>query len=130
MRLFFILLGSALLVWYLAPIAAAIFNIGNACGTAFSAFLILFGAFFYSLPHWLQIAGCCIATAVFAAAVPVSIKMAKYSNYKTSGGAKTVIVLGCRVKGAKPSLYLYKRCMSAVAYLKENPAAVAILSGG
>lgn len=130
MRLFFILLGSALLVWYLAPIAAAIFNIGNACGTAFSAFLILFGAFFYSLPHWLQIAGCCIATAVFAAAVPVSIKMAKYSNYKTSGGAKTVIVLGCRVKGTKPSLYLYKRCMSAVAYLKENPAAVAILSGG
>ncbi len=121
MHLFFILLGSALLVWYLAPIAAAIFNIGNACGTAFSAFLILFGAFFYSLPHWLQIAGCCIATAVFAAAVPVSIKMAKYSNYKTNCGAETVIVLGCRVKGTKPSLYLYKRCMSAVAYLKENP---------
>ena len=51
-------------------------------------------------------------------------------NYKTSGGAKTVIVLGCRVKGTKPSLYLYKRCMSAVAYLKENPAAVAIYRAG
>ena len=84
MRLFFILLGSALLVWYLAPIAAAIFNIGNACGTAFSAFLILFGAFFYSLPHWLQISGCCIATAVFAAAVPVSIKMAKEQSLSLS----------------------------------------------
>ena len=130
LHLFFVLLGCALLIWYLAPLAAAIFNVGNAAGSAFSAYLILFGAFFNSLSCWLQIFGCCIAIAVFAAAVPVSIKMAKYSNYKTNCGAETVIVLGCRVKGTKPSLYLYKRCMAAAAYLKENPDAVAILSGG
>ncbi len=130
MRVFFILLGSALLIWYLAPLAAAIFNIGNACGTAFSVLILLLGVFYGVLPPWVRISGCLIVLAVFAAMLPVSLKMAKYANYKANCGAKTVVVLGCRVKGTKPSLYLYKRCMVAAAYLKENPAAVAILSGG
>ncbi len=41
-----------------------------------------------------------------------------------------MIVLGCRVKGKSPSKFLYDRCKTAAVYLKENPTATAILSGG
>ena len=42
----------------------------------------------------------------------------------------TVIVLGCQVRGATPSLMLSYRIRAAADYLKANPEAAAILSGG
>lgn len=43
---------------------------------------------------------------------------------------KTVVVLGCQVRGETPSLHLYYRINAAADYLKAHPDAVAILSGG
>lgn len=48
----------------------------------------------------------------------------------TAKNQKTVIVLGCRVKGDVPSLALQKRADAAYFYLLKNPDCVAILSGG
>ena len=41
-----ITVGVILLLWYIAPLFAAIFNIGNALGIAGSVLLILFGLYF------------------------------------------------------------------------------------
>lgn len=42
----------------------------------------------------------------------------------------TVIVLGCKVKGNRPSLALEERLNKAYEYLEKNPEARCILSGG
>jgi len=42
----------------------------------------------------------------------------------------TLIVLGCQVRGETPSLMLQKRMETALEYLRKNPKAVAVLSGG
>lgn len=129
----FILLtiGILALLWYLAPLAAAILNIGNIIGAAASIALIAFARYYDKIPPvWRNsiIAAVCVFLAVIV--IPLSINMARYSNYKTDGGADTVIVLGCRVNGTRPSKYLYDRCRAAADYLKENESAVAVLSGG
>ena len=43
---------------------------------------------------------------------------------------KTVVVLGCRVKGDVPSVALQKRADEAYFYLLQNPNSIAVLSGG
>lgn len=132
-RLKFILLslGIILLLWYLAPIVSNIFNIGNIVGIIACVLIILFGAFYDKLPAGF-VKGVFIFAAVVLAVVvlPLSFNMAKYANYKTDDGAQTVIVLGCKVNGDSPSRFLNDRCKAAAKYLKDNPDAVAILSGG
>ena len=130
MKFIFIILGVALLLWYAAPLPARILNIGNIAGAAFSASLILFGAYLEKIPFPLKTAFCIFLCAAVAVCLPLTVNMARYANYKTNEGAQTVIVLGCKVRGDKPSKYLYDRCAAAAEYLKENPFACAILSGG
>ena len=43
---------------------------------------------------------------------------------------RTLIVLGCQVRGETPSLHLYYRIEAAADYLKAHPDCVAVLSGG
>ncbi len=45
-------------------------------------------------------------------------------------GADAVIVLGAGLRGERPTLVLQRRMDTAIAYLAENPDAVAVLSGG
>lgn len=42
----------------------------------------------------------------------------------------TVVVLGCKVNGDKPSLSLEERLVEAYAYLRDNPEAACIVTGG
>ncbi|MCD7723304.1 MAG: YdcF family protein [Clostridiales bacterium] len=129
----FILLsfGILLLLWYLAPLAAGIFNMGNAVGIIGSALLIAFSVYYDKIPLLFK-RGVCVALVfvILAVIIPFSANMAKYANYKPAAGAQTVIVLGCKVNGSTPSKYLYDRCEKAAQYLNENPGAVAVLSGG
>ena len=131
LKIFLIVVGVVLLLWYLAPLAAGIFNVGNGVGIAFSAFLILFGVFYQTVPVGLKRAVIAAMLAVLLIVVtPLSFNMARYANYKTDDGAQTVVVLGCKVYGTKPSRYLKNRCKKAAEYLEKNPDAVAVLSGG
>jgi uncharacterized SAM-binding protein YcdF (DUF218 family) len=49
---------------------------------------------------------------------------------KPSGNDSTVIVLGARILGDRPSRMLRGRLDEAIVYLKENPEAHCIVSGG
>lgn len=42
----------------------------------------------------------------------------------------TVVLLGCQVRGASPSLMLSRRLQAAYDYLEENPEAVCVATGG
>ena len=129
LKFVFIVIGAGLLLWYLAPLAAHIFNVGNAVGAFGSGVLILFGLFYDKLPcvpKYIIIGLFCLG---LIAAIPLSVNMARYANYRADE-AQTVIVLGCKVNGTRPSQYLYKRCAAAAEYMRENPEVKAVLSGG
>ena len=49
---------------------------------------------------------------------------------KTATDQKTVIVLGCQIRGSVPSGSLIARCAAAAEYLEEHPDAVVIGTGG
>jgi uncharacterized SAM-binding protein YcdF (DUF218 family) len=49
---------------------------------------------------------------------------------KPQGGESTVIVLGARIHGDRPSRMLRERLDVAADYLQENPEATCIVSGG
>lgn len=131
LKILLIIIGIILLLWYIAPIiSAGVLNAGNAAGIAFSVFLILFGIFYPVIAIGWKRAVFIAMAAVLVLVIPLTFNMVKYANYKTDDGAQTVIVLGCKVNGSKPSKYLYDRCKKAAEYLDKNPSAVAVLSGG
>ena len=131
LKFILLFLGILLLLWYLAPLASGIFNVGNAIGILASVFLVCFGFAFYKIPDSFRTALLFfMAASVAVVILPLSVNMAKYANYKENEGVPTVIVLGCKVNGTAPSKYLYDRCRKAYDYLENNPNAVAVLSGG
>ena len=131
LKIFFIIVGLLLLLWYIAPLPAGIINAGNGAGIIFSAFLVLFGVFYNAFPvGWKRAVIAAMLAVLLIIVTPLSVNMAKYANYKTNDGAETVIVLGCKVYGSTPSRYLRNRCKKAAEYLEKNPNAVAVLSGG
>lgn len=118
--------------------------VGNAAGLAVTALLIiltvhpeiLFGAaekladlgFFGELALALIIAAAVFAVILAAA---VSVKMAAAARRRPEKGLPyTVIILGCRVRGDRPSRMLRRRLNAAYEYLKENPSSVCVVSGG
>lgn len=125
---------------FLAPVTAGIINIGNAAGMTVCAAFALTAAFWGRISAlisgsgaWRAAAVSAIAAgAVFAAlAAVISVFMISAANSPpTAENGGTVIVLGCRVRGDTPSLMLNGRIMAACKYLKENPEAVCIASGG
>lgn len=65
----------------------------------------------------------------------VLVLAAMIAIYRGAKGEETaedvpVVVLGCQVKGEKPSRILGERIDAAYSYLQSHPAAVAVLSGG
>ncbi len=132
MKLLFIIIGAFLLLWYLAPLVAGIFNIGNAVGIVFSGALVLCGAFFGKMPPHARFAAVCVFAVAAIAFLSLFAYMAHYMNYEPASGpaAQTVIVLGCKVDGSVPSQQLSRRCQAAAEFMKENPETVAVLSGG
>lgn len=51
-------------------------------------------------------------------------------GYDPSDPPKTVLVLGCQVRGTSPSLMLQRRLDVAYRYLEQYPDAVCVVSGG
>ncbi|MCD7796493.1 MAG: YdcF family protein [Clostridiales bacterium] len=133
--------GLVLLVIFVLPVVEDEFNVGNAVGIIFSLLIILAGVFLDFIPGWIRnicksrvkrfftifislLLVVCLAS--FSAALGAVIA---YSQTQTDD-EETLIVLGCKVNGEKPSTMLRERVNSACQYLKSNENAVAILSGG
>ena len=131
LRFVLLSLGVILLIWYLAPLLTIKFNIGTFVGVVGSIFLIVFGYYFDNINvTFRNIVLIIIGLLIINFVIPTTFGMVKYANYGVNNGANTVVVLGCKVDGDKPSKYLYDRCKKACEYLNENANAVAILSGG
>ena len=137
---FIFLLGSVCLVLFLWPVVLKkIFNMGSLMG-------ILAGLFFMGMAVWhndvflfcktvwqehrgiaiIFLILCCIGF-VWAGNAVFSMVKAESEQIPKNTPA---IVLGCSVRGKKPSRILTERLDAAKDYLEENPQAIAVLSGG
>lgn len=138
-----IMIAFSLLVvrLYYAPLKLKIINLGNAFGLTV-AFVIFLAAIFITpicniiKNLWKKKKG---KRAVIAAAALLLIGITVFTSTLASviacseysaADETTVIVLGCRIWGSKPSGSLKARVKAASDYMKENTDAVAILSGG
>ena len=124
------------------PLLSWVVNLGTWIGEGIGLFLILLGIF---LPQvhallrkvWAKKAGK-ILLSIFGGilavgtgfALVLAVLMLSHAFFTPPVGDETVIVLGCRVRGEEPSKSLKRRIDAAETYLKEHPAATAILSGG
>lgn len=141
-RLLLFLLGVLGCTGFIVPfLTRRIINVGNLAGLAVCIIVVLYAVFMPGIHQrirlfWQKTAGktiLCILAAGLAAAVVLVIVMTflmvRTSYAKPSENA-TVIVLGCKVYGERPSIMLEERLSAAVNYLNDNPEAACIVSGG
>lgn len=129
MQIIFIVLAVLMLITFAAPIFHKVFNFGNAIGIFSGAALLTLGVLWQKFEPNVQLylsIFICFVLLVMVVFMS-SVYNAGRSNASNQG---VIIVLGCRVKGDKPSRALLGRADAAYRYLVANPGAVAILSGG
>ena len=136
--------GAAGMILFLAPAAASgIVNIGNVTGFCLSAALFFYGVFRGRIHMFLEAAWsrggipgraalvfvCMAAACIALTALLLTFLMIGYALRRPAGDADAVI-LGCEVKGDRPSRILTRRMDTAIAWLREHPDAICVLSGG
>ncbi len=141
-RVILFVVGILGLVWFLLPLFKyGVLNIGNATGIIIFLLVIVYGLKMQRINNWIikvwETTRGKIVLIVVAAIVVVALAMVliitscmiKAANKPVSQNP-TVIVLGCKVIGEKPSLSLLERLEAAYAYLSEHTETKCILSGG
>ncbi len=137
------IISSAFLLWFILPIIKfGIFNPGNALGITICLYLMFWSGFnekYAAIKHSLcsieavkiiwRIFNVC-AGAFVAYAVIVSALMVYTAYFTAPSNNSTAVVLGAQVKPWGPSALLQQRIDAAVGYLKENPEAKAVVTGG
>lgn len=141
-RLLLFLFGAASFIGFFLPVLRKrILNIGNAVGIVLCVCVILYALFLPSVHRWIYIfwqkrIGK-IILGIFAAGIIVGVVlvivmttlMITAANTKPDSNA-TVVVLGCKVYGERPSITLEERLKAALKYLNANPDSACIVSGG
>lgn len=140
-RLLLVVASLVLIYLYIYPLKMRILTLGNAFGLGVAVLLILAAIFFNPFSDLIKkmwqskgTKGLLIAILsllltfciCFLGTLSSVISNAKYS----ADNETTVVVLGCRIWGSTPSRALKARAKAASDYLKKNPKAVAIASGG
>lgn len=146
-QLILIIAGVVMLIWFLIPFFTnRILNIGNITGIFVSLVLLLYGIFFSHVNHFIvslwkwpfgKIIEIILGSAILAIlvlAVMTSVCMLKALQEKEAQAGhpqpKTIIILGCKVKGTVPSLMLTERLEAALSYLETSPDSNIIVTGG
>lgn len=119
-----------------------ILNIGNATGIGVGLLFFVLGLFFPGFLRFvidsfkLNLIGkilvlclSCLSGFILFLAILLSTFMVKALREQPST-TSTLVVLGCRVYGTRPSLMLIERLDAAYSYLSNFPEANCVLSGG
>lgn len=135
-------IGSLLLVLFIAPLFTnGLMNLGTVTGVAISGLFMLYGRFLPDVHEKVKaawetrsgkmvlITAWIIILVVLLVAAFETLLMVKAACNRPPQNT-TAVVLGCSVKGTKPSRVLEERLEAAFEYLTENEAAMAVLSGG
>ena len=137
-------IGAAGMILFLVPaVAAGIVNIGNVTGFFVSAAFLLWGVFHRRIQDFLRAAwsrggfpgraalvlAAAAAACIAVTALVLTFMMISYARRRPAADAD-VIVLGCEVKGDRPSRMLKRRMEAAIEWLEDHPDVKCVLSGG
>ena len=115
------------------PIVSFVFTGMSVLGMAIGVLIFLFGMYMPRVlcsAHRVVTVIACILLAIAVIWAVVCSVLLLSAGLKAPDDSDTVIVLGCQLKGDKPSKMLRQRLDKAYEYLEQNPNAVAIMSGG
>ena len=135
LRIFLTAISCIMIWWYLI---SRVVNIGTILGSMLFSFIAVMCIFWDKITAFVKKNKtlkiiyrvlCVLFSVVFLWIAVILGSMVYFAN-KTPEKNATVIVLGCQVRGDTPSLLLYKRIETAFEYLKANPNAKCIASGG
>lgn len=142
LRLLLFLFGVIGCTGFIVPfLTRRILNIGNLAGLAGCIAIVLYAMFMPGIHQWIRFfwqkrAGRIVLsifaaglTAVLVLVVVMTVLMVRAACTRPSENA-TVIVLGCKAYGERPSIMLEERLKAAIKYLNANSEAVCIVSGG
>ncbi len=146
LHLFFVLIAIAGCMMFLSfcwpAVCKGMVNVGNICGMAGSVVLVIYGLC-YKQVHvlarslWQKTAGriLLIVLLLLLAVAVVLLAAAALAIFRAASSGQIpkdtpAVVLGCSVKGNRPSKILQERIDAAYEYLQEHPQAICILSGG
>lgn len=142
LRIVLIVSGILGLIWFLTPYAVGrIMNLGNGTGAGIMVLMVCYSIFFNKINQAVKKlhttkpgkivlgAVATVASAIIILAGVETAFMIKAATAKPSENA-TVVVLGCRAYGSRPSIMLASRLDAAYEYLTEHPDAICIVSGG
>lgn len=132
-----IVVALMLFVLFSIPLVKGIVNIGNITGLTVGVICLAVAIFLdpmirLSDQKVFKIVYAVVSVLILAIAalgIITGICISRGSQSEPPEGA-VLVVLGCQVKGDKPSLMLAKRIDRAEVYLREHPETIAILSGG
>lgn len=136
-----ITIGIIIVLAYALPLAAGILNAGNIFGLGAGSMIILLGVFIKPFSEFIKafcenkIGKGIFVALLFAAIVFIlmfisTLACVYHAGEYSAEHEKTVIVLGCKVRGTVPSIALEGRTRQAIKHLEQNSDAVVILSGG
>lgn len=141
LRIILLIVFFALLLLYTAPMTIGIRNIGNISGAIICVAAMAIIAFYnkfkliiaYLDKTFLGAVAIRFTAVMLAAAIlytAVTLSAMAVAAEKKPQDSSTLVLLGCKVNGERPSLMLKKRIDAAYNYLAENENAVCVLSGG
>ena len=117
------------------PIISLVFTGMSVLGMTIGILIFVFGLFMprvldYFKKHKVIRALVCIFLILALLWALICSVLLLSAGMKKPKSSDTVIVLGCQIKGTRPSKMLRQRLDKAYSYLTENPDSVAIMSGG
>lgn len=142
LRIALLVFFDVMAMWFIIPVAfSRIVNIGNITGIVLFESLFLLTYFSEKVLNFIKKmrtkkSGKIITNLACIALVAVFLLATTETALMVGAAAKdpepsaTVVVLGCRVYGERPSRMMVARLKAAQKYLEENPESACILSGG
>lgn len=121
------IIGVYIFMWFAIPLTRNVtLNIGNLFGMIYSLLVIIGGILF----DYLIVKIMLICMVLFLIPYLITIAKIEKATKQKDRECNAIIILGCRVKGDKPSTSLIQRCLAGARYIEKHPNAIAVVSGG
>lgn len=133
----FLILGLVLVLISILPLFYRIMHVGVWLPMLAGVVLIGYGALNQRLLAWLpwwqavsRIFVVCVCIGLAAFVVLSGVLFFGFDRYIGNGNSETVVVLGCQIRGDRPSKMLGHRLDTAAGILNKQPDSMCIVSGG